>query len=396
MTTSKNIQIGIGAIVKENAAALLEWIAYHRVVGIEHFWIADNGCGAAARQLLLDLHRLGIINYIYFPSRNGQGAQLPAYKKIVDCTRNFDGVLAIIDADEFLVPEGDSLVPYVEERFRDEGVSAVALNWACFGSSGALFADDGLVIERFTQRAKKSFKPNLQIKSIVRPQRVKEFINPHFATLFQGRYTDAAGNTYRQGLNSGVSAGVSWEGARVNHYIVKSLEEFLAGKHLSGSVATPNKVKHKKYFIDHDRNDEECLLAARFAPQVHAEISRINDKRDQLLSCLHPAHRKTCEGPKNTGDLEWMHIPGLNLPAGGVVADNARTPILHDQAFKQRWLLEELSCYIDRLLRSSQYRLGSTIGSLIRALMGKKEKRSLPEIKIRHALEVYERLKKTL
>ncbi len=51
---------------------------------------------------------------------------------------------------------------------------------------------------------------------------------------------------------------------RVNHYVVKSLEEFLLGKHLRGSAATARRVKHKAYFKAHDRNDETCLLAARW------------------------------------------------------------------------------------------------------------------------------------
>ena len=223
--------------------------------------IADNGCGPTARQLLLDFDRLGIINYIHFPSKFAEGSQLPAYKKILACARDFDGVLAIIDADEFLVPEGEkTLRPFVEKRFSDKSVSAVALNWATFGSNGALFAEDGLVIERFTRRAQQEFKPHRYIKSIVRPERVKEYGDPHFATLRQGRYVDAAGNSY----NPGVNAQVLWEGVRINHYVVKSLEEFLFGKHLAGDVMTPNNVRHKNYFMSLDRNEEECLLAAQF------------------------------------------------------------------------------------------------------------------------------------
>jgi len=394
MNISKKLKIGIGAIVKESSSALLEWIAYHRVIGVERFWIADNGCGATTRQLLLDLHRLGIINYIHFPSKSDEGPQLPAYKKILACAHDFGGVLAIIDADEFLMPEKESLQPYLEERFRDKNVSAIALNWACFGSNGALFAENGLIIERFTQRARQTFNPNLQIKSIVRPERVKEFVNPHFATLRQGQYTDSVGDKFISGKSSGISSKVLWNGARINHYLVKSLEEFLVGKHLHGSAATPNTIKHKRYFTSHDRNDEECLLITRFAPQVHAEISRLNTKRDQLLSCLHPAQLQPYQSLDNIAGLQWMFTPQLSAAATGAVAGYARTPILHDPTFEQHRLLVELSIFSERLFRSSQYRFGSKIGALIRTLLGRAEKRSLPEIKIRQALEEYRQLRK--
>ena len=394
MTASGISKIGIGAIVKESSPALLEWIAYHRVVGVERFWIADNGCEATTRQLLLDLDRLGIINYINFPSKFAKGSQLPAYKKILSCARDFGEVLAIIDADEFLVPEGDkTLRPYVEKRFSDKNVSAVALNWATFGSNGALFAEDGLIIERFTRRAPQAFKPNRHIKSIVRPERVKEFVDPHFATLRQGRYVDAAGNSLVKGYNPGISAQVFWEGVRVNHYVVKSLEEFLLGKHLAGSVMTPNSVKHKNYFINLDRNDEECLLAARFAPLVHTEISRLNTKRAQLQSCLPLANIQPYRSFKNTGGLQWIYTPQQSAATGGIVADHAPTPILQDPTFEQHRLLMEFSIFSEKLFRSSQYRLGSKIGSLIRTLLGRTEKRSLPEIRIRQAREQYRRLR---
>jgi hypothetical protein len=361
------------------------------VIGVEHFWIADNGCGTAARQLLLDLDRLGIINYIYFPSKFAEGSQLPAYKKILACARDFDGVIAIIDADEFLVPEAEmTLRPFVEKRFSDKSVSAVALNWATFGSNGALFAEDGLVIERFTRRAQQEFKPNRYIKSIVRPERVKEYGDPHFATLRHGRYVDAAGNS----CNPGVSAQVLWEGVRINHYVVKSLEEFLFGKHLAGDVMTPNNVRHKNYFISLDRNEEECLLATRFAPLVHAEIARLNTKRAQLLSCLHLANIQPYQRLKNATGLQWLSDPQHSAATGGVVTDHATIPMLHDPAFELHRLLMEFSIYSERLLRSSQYRLGSKIAALIRTLLGRSEKRSLPEIKIRQALEQYRRLRK--
>ncbi|MGS2184437.1 hypothetical protein [Escherichia coli] len=104
------------------------------------------------------------------------------------------------------------------------------------------------------------------------------------APLPYGRYIDALGRDLilhpRHG--NGVSAEVTWSGVRVNHYAVKSLEEFLLGKHLRGSAATANRVKHKDYFKAHDRNDEECLLAAAFSGQVKAEMERLSVKLTEL------------------------------------------------------------------------------------------------------------------
>ena len=153
------MKIAVAGIVKNEIDILLEWIAYHRVVGISHFYIADNESNDGTRELLSALSRAGLVTTFDFPSHGEQKPQLPAYSRILrSCSPDID-VLAFIDADEFLLPtqEEASIVPLINRLFADESVSAVALNWAIFGSAGYLFAEDGLVIERFTKRARQDF-----------------------------------------------------------------------------------------------------------------------------------------------------------------------------------------------------------------------------------------------
>ncbi|MGO0272806.1 glycosyltransferase family 92 protein [Escherichia coli] len=276
----------IAAIVKDEFAGLLEWIAYHRVVGVTGFVIADNGSRDGSRELLTSLARLGMVTVLDQPDVINQKPQLPAYERILrSCARDID-LLAFVDADEFLLPLSPdvSVVDFFTSCFNDESVSALALNWSNFGSSGELFAEEGLVTERFTQRAPLKFNVHHNFKSVVKPERVNHFHNPHFADLRFGRYIDAQGNdlVLHPKHGNGVSAEVLWNGVRVNHYAVKSLEEFLLGKHLRGSAATANRVKHKAYFKAHDRNDETCLLAAALAPKVKAEMAALQAQLDAL------------------------------------------------------------------------------------------------------------------
>jgi len=281
-----NVNLYIAAIVKDEFAGLLEWIAYHRALGVTGFIIADNGSRDGSRELLSSLARLGIVTVLDQPDVINQKPQLPAYERILrSCARDIN-LLAFIDADEFLLPLSAevNLVDFLASHFSDESVSAIALNWAIFGSSGELFAEDGLVTERFTHRAPIKFNVHHNVKSVVKPERVNYFHNPHFADLRYGRYIDALGNdlVLHPKHGHGVSAEVVWNGVRVNHYAVKSLEEFLLGKHLRGSAASANRVKHKAYFKAHDRNDETCLLAATLAPKVKAEMATIQAQLNAL------------------------------------------------------------------------------------------------------------------
>lgn len=269
------MKLAIAAIVKNELSALLEWIAYHRLAGVSTFLIADNGSSDGTREVLGALQQLGMLTVIDVPDQEGVRPQLGAYRQLLAlCPSDIDA-LAFIDADEFLVSLGEDInvLPWLSTCFADPKVSAVALNWACFGSSHQLFRDEGLVITRFQQRAGKSFFPNHHYKTVVRPRAARSFENPHHADLLKGAYVDAQGQSLQlsEQHGGGISAAVIWSGVRVNHYVTKSLEEFLIKKSARGSAAAFNRVKHRDYFLLHDRNDEHCDRAARWGARVLGE-----------------------------------------------------------------------------------------------------------------------------
>ncbi len=278
----------MAGIFKNESPFVLEWTAYHKVIGFDHFIIADNGSDDGTGELLAALATLGVVTLLHFPTRTKRKPQLPAYSRILHSCPSCVDVLAFVDADEFILPldGSDSIVPLAERLFASDEVSAVALNWASFGSSGYLFAEDGLVIERFTRRAEQAFGVNHHYKSLVRPHRVAAFDNPHHGRLRWGRYVDALGRdlVLHPKHGGGLSAEVVWAGARVNHYAVKSLEEFVLGKSRTGSASKPGRVKHKAYFMRHDRNEESCLLAKALAPKVREEMARLEALVQPLLA----------------------------------------------------------------------------------------------------------------
>ncbi|MBP5980585.1 MAG: glycosyltransferase family 2 protein [Halomonas sp.] len=286
------MKLAIAAIVKNEADSLVEWLAFHLAVGASHFLIADNESNDGTYELLEPLAASGLVTLVSVPTID-EPPQLTAYQKLLNkCPKDVD-LVAFIDADEYLLPVNEAsgtdhtspgLLPWLEERFASAKVGALALNWACFGSNGAKFRDEGLVIERFTKRAKQAFGPNHHFKSVVRPTWVERFANPHFAYLKQGEYVNALGQPVepRLGKDSqpriGLSEQVVWGGARINHYLVKSVEEFVLGKAKRGSAATPNYTKQREYFVRHDRNDTECLMAAERVPEVKRRIAWLQHK----------------------------------------------------------------------------------------------------------------------
>lgn len=278
-------KLGVAAIVKNELPDLREWIAFHLAVGVSHFLIADNGSNDGTREYLALLESLGLVTLLEVPTVGDEKPQLGAYRALLArCPEALD-LLAFIDADEYLLPlEGvagpPSLLPWLARIFADASVGALALNWACFGSSGARFREEGLVIERFVQRAPRRFRTNRHYKSIVRPERVTAILNPHHVALDHGHYVNARGQRLEPlEERPGLSRKVVWGGARVNHYLIKSVEEFLLGKSLRGSAATPDYHKGRDYFERFDRNDKTCRLAERLAPEVHRQLLALPAER---------------------------------------------------------------------------------------------------------------------
>ncbi|WP_299201296.1 glycosyltransferase family 2 protein [uncultured Amphritea sp.] len=266
------MNIAIAAIVKNEASYLLEWIAYHCVIGVSHFLIANNDSSDETPELLRKLADSGLVTTIDFPTKGDVKPQLPAYQKLLKkCPESID-LIAFIDADEYItVTDGSLTIHSVLDRlFENSEVSALAMNWACFGSAGQLFREEGMVIERFTRQSSPKFTANRNYKSIARRESIINFMNPHHINTSGGSYINTLGEPLDilDGKH-GVTQHLVWDHLRVNHYVTKSLEEFVVGKSRNGSAATQGRKKHKQYFESHDRNEESWRYSDGLLNAVH-------------------------------------------------------------------------------------------------------------------------------
>lgn len=285
-------RLGVAAVIKNELDALQEWVAFHLAVGVEHFVIADNGSSDGSYTYLRELSRLGLVTLVHPTGGDHTVSEPFAYRSLLAACPTHLDIVAFIDADEFLLPldegrdsqDGDSqdtpdntlpengLRAWLGKIFSDPDVSALALNSACFGSSGESFRGDGLVIERFTQRSYSKFRYNRLYKSVVRPSRVSHFENERHAVLTAGRYVNSKGAPLQLAKEQpGVSRRVCWQGARINHYAVKSVEEFVLGQVLRRTDGTWTATQGEAYFSRFDRNGRECNAALAWAGRVHQQ-----------------------------------------------------------------------------------------------------------------------------
>jgi len=270
----KPVPLAIAAPAREEARYLLEWIAYHRALGIDTFLLADNGGSDGTSKLLGELQEAGVISRSDW--RDQRNFQMPFYRQALEAARSFADGLFFIDIDEFLRPSDawladakcarsdaslrGAVAEIAQKWLADPSVGAVALNWAIYGSSGRTEGGDGLVIERFTRRAPQEFSVNRHAKSFVRVASCEgPTDNPHAMALRAGRYVDPRGEDVvwdtSTGFQAGITTTVLWDVLRVDHFVVKSGAEFAEKRARRNLLRPAHEWEH--YFELHDRNDVE-------------------------------------------------------------------------------------------------------------------------------------------
>lgn len=250
------------AIIKNEGAYIKEWIEYHRLVGVERFYLYDNQSDDNTLDLLAPYVRQGVV---VLERMAGEARQMDAYNDALRHHGRACKYMAFIDADEFIAVGDEPLLRCLDNKLTGRA-GGLALNWLIFGSGGQTHRDEGLVIERFTQRAPYSHHKNLHVKEICRPQTVLGVYNPHFCHYLWGYHAiDVWGRPVAGAYTQELPAEPF---PRLHHYFTKSLEEFRA-KRLRG-CADDHEDRPMDDFYEHDCNDETDTTLAEYAPQVRA------------------------------------------------------------------------------------------------------------------------------
>lgn len=238
--------LAVCAIAKDEGPYFREWIEWHRKMGVEKFYIYDNGSTDATREILNPYVESGLVEYVFFP---GQKKQLAAYDDCLARHRYDTRWLAFIDIDEFIVPLEDTTLTGFLKRF--EYFPAVEINWLIFGSGGQEKKSGEPVMERFLCHSKGEHVLNRHVKSIVDPRRVYNMIGCHEAARISGKAADSHGNPVRRSFRDRTPI---QDVIRINHYAVKSREEFVE-KQNRGRASGRQRPVPDSYFTQYDLND---------------------------------------------------------------------------------------------------------------------------------------------
>jgi len=301
--------------MRDECMFVLEWVAYHRVIGFDHVFVCTNNCDDGTDALLDRLGDLGVVTHLRnddhgaIPAQRAGVAKVLAHPDTAKCRW-----LLRIDADEYLnIYAGhgrlDDWLPMVD-RF-----DAVAVTWRLFGDSGVyLWPKHGLQTEILTRCAAKSSNFTAMQKTMFDPCTFAEghdhmpkgplrqvtLCNAMGRRLDPAAMYDPKSADHRDASGGSVNRRrhMPWQGAVINHYAVRTRDLFLM-KNVRGA-ASGSKFR-KRYLLNSrwhrasNANDVEDISIQRHLPAIKmliAQWRQADPEIAQIEAMAHDRHEK--------------------------------------------------------------------------------------------------------
>jgi hypothetical protein len=284
--------------VKNEGPFLLEWIAFHRVIGVTDFLFYSNDCTDATDRMLDRLQDHGIVAHLPNPAtnRNYQMQALKAARRH-PLVKQADWVW-IADVDEFInIHVGDHSLPALIAACGNP--QAISVSFQFMANDGIEDFVDQPVITQFLR----SHNPDIwgadtaiEVKSLVRQDFPTEYFGAHRPfhddTKSRPVWTDGSGRPvpppFRKAAIKRRIRAFPARGARahatLNHYALRSLDSYLV-KNDRGDVNRENRAFDDSYW--RERNDpayfDNSIL--RYEAPLRAEMDRL--KALEGISALH-------------------------------------------------------------------------------------------------------------
>lgn len=236
------------ATLRDELKFVDEWLAYHRLLGVDHFLLYDDDPGGT-----LERHIVPHLDYATVVPWYGRGdaepdgnRQAAAYMHSLDTVRDEFEWVCFLDLDEFIVLRRHANVAAYLDQFADAG--SVSLFWRNFGHNGFFEDPGGLVTSALTRRRR---RPGRQYKSFTRTRAIRGIKSAHQCELHRGyRRADANGDAFYPNAVERDPHGEAFP-AYINHYYCRSFKRWMERSN-RGSV-----VRHR------DRPSEQW----KFSPE---------------------------------------------------------------------------------------------------------------------------------
>lgn len=293
-----NPKVLITTCMKDEGPFILEWLAWHRALGVTDFVVFTNHCSDGTDAMLDHLQARGELTHLPNPAlaveRTSYQPVALSYTQHLPQFKNADFVISM-DVDEFLnirVGEG-RLTDLFDAAGEFDALSVSELN---HGSNGKLAFEPGFVREQFPgheserpgkHRARKGVKTISRVSD--RLARLRNH-RPNLVQDQQTRWLDGSGKVLKELHQDETANGLDARGRYglvvLDHYPLRSLESFFM-KTVRGDVVAANKQVSLRYWRFRNRAGEFTSKANPVQEAAAREYYEQTYASDPELMSLH-------------------------------------------------------------------------------------------------------------
>ena len=303
-------ELVVASMFYNEAPYLREWVEYHRMAGVDHFWLYNDNSTDNWKEVLLPFMEEGLVevfNWPIYPSTafinvfekdtsllkeslekdmlpyvegiaklmntgssfwsyyNFIGRQCMVFKESLKKGKGVAKWVTFIDIDEFILPiKGASIPECLDKYFSD--AQAIYVNWRCFGTGGVNIPKGESLLFNLTACSLQSHPRNAVGKMIIRPECASinitpywwEFsmpYSPHFCFLKEGGiYCNGSGDKIYpiQGEDFKTDGFTHAKYLRINHYTMRD-ESFFSNIRLE-RLRLMGKIEEAELNIEHNKH----------------------------------------------------------------------------------------------------------------------------------------------
>lgn len=298
--------------MKNEGPFMIDWIAYHRSIGIDDILIYTNDCSDGTDAIGDRLQELG---YAYH-ERNRLGPRATPQNRAHNLARRTDVFqradwIMSLDVDEYVnVRVGDGSIRAFMEAIGP--TDAVSICWQMFGNAGVVEYRDQPVPEMFLMSTKEESFPHYKTRAFktlfrnndvfarykahrphVNLDTVKDPEHPYVGIVWKdagGRTTDASQVGWK------MWRGFTHDHARVHHYAVRSVDSFLV-KRDRGRTNHVGQDQGLEYWKELNHNEvENRSLLAKMPAMREIKAKMLEDAELKSL------HDEACDWHKAKAD----------------------------------------------------------------------------------------------
>lgn len=281
-------KVAIITTMKNEGPFILEWIAYHRVIGVSDFLVYTNDCTDGTDTLLEVLQDKGIVQHRDNPFKKGKLKPQHAALQAAEKEKIFKKAdwLICMDVDEYMnIRTGDGTLGDLFKAVGDANM--IAMTWRLFGNGDVHEFKDGPIIAEFDRCAPEYIRKPHQawgFKTLFRTQGIFKKLGVHRPKGLkpqlweQINWVNGSGKPmpskmFRNGWRSTTDT-YGYDLVQLNHYAVRSAESFLV-KRDRGRVNHVDRDQGLAYWFRMNNNAEQETSIQRMLPALRAEMDRL-------------------------------------------------------------------------------------------------------------------------